>query len=182
MHAWRGFSSPMGRKPRNSPFCFGSARQIVCGETNTRENQDGLWSFVKGAGKKVFGGGDDAEVSGAALQDELKDLGLDAEGLEITVEGDQVKVSGQAVSQEMKEKVILAVGNVEGVASVADEITGGEGEPTFHTVEKGDTLWAVATKALGNGARYPEIFEANKPMLSDPDKIYPGQVLRIPAK
>ncbi|MBM1687584.1 peptidoglycan-binding protein LysM [Sulfitobacter geojensis] len=140
----------------------------------------GLWSFVKGAGKKVFGGDDDAEVSGAALQDELKDLGLDAEGLEITVEGDQVKVSGNAVSQEMKEKVILAVGNVEGVSAVDDQIAGGEGEPTFHTVEKGDTLSAIAQKTLGKASRYPEIFEANKPMLSHPDKIYPGQVLRIP--
>tara|TARA_R110002111_G_scaffold103121_1_gene159776 strand:- start:1101 stop:1550 length:450 start_codon:yes stop_codon:yes gene_type:complete len=141
----------------------------------------GLWNFVKGAGKKVFGGDDAPEVSGAALKDELKDLGLDAEGLDITVEGDQVKVSGTAASQEMKEKVILAVGNVEGVAAVEDDIAGGEGEPTFHTVEKGDTLWAVASKTLGNGARYTEIFEANRPMLSDPDKIYPGQVLRIPA-
>lgn len=141
----------------------------------------GLWSFVKGAGKKVFGGGDEPEVSGAALKDELKDLGLDAEGLDISVEGDKVKVSGAAASQEMREKVILAVGNVEGVAEVEDEISGGEGEPTFHTVEKGDTLWAVSAKALGSGARYMEIFEANKPMLSDPDKIYPGQVLRIPA-
>lgn len=141
----------------------------------------GLWNFMKGAGKKIFGGDDDAEVSGAALKDELKDLGLEADGLDIQVEGDQVKVSGTAVSQEMKEKVILAVGNVEGVATVEDNIDGGEGEPTFHTVEKGDTLWAVAEKALGNGARYTEIFEANRPMLSDPDKIYPGQVLRIPA-
>ncbi|MDF3414368.1 peptidoglycan-binding protein LysM [Sulfitobacter sp. M57] len=141
----------------------------------------GLWSFVKGAGKKVFGGDDDAEVSGAALHDELKDLGLDAEGLEITVEGDQVKVSGNAVSQEMKEKVILAVGNVEGVSAVDDQIAGGEGEPTFHTVEKGDTLSAIAQKTLGKASRYPEIFEANKPMLTHPDKIYPGQVLRIPA-
>ncbi len=141
----------------------------------------GLWSFVKGAGKKVFGGDDDAEVSGAALQDELKELGLDAEGLDITVEGDQVKVSGNAVSQEMKEKVILAVGNVEGVAAVDDQIAGGEGEPTFHTVESGDTLSAIAQKTLGKASRYPEIFEANKPMLTHPDKIYPGQVLRIPA-
>ncbi|KIN61765.1 LysM/phospholipid-binding domain protein [Sulfitobacter noctilucae] len=141
----------------------------------------GLWSFVKGAGKKVFGGDDDAEVSGAALQDELKDLGLDAEGLDIKVEGDQVKVSGKAVSQEMKEKVILAVGNVEGVAAVDDQIEGGEGEATFHTVESGDTLSAIAQKTLGKASRYPEIFEANKPMLTHPDKIYPGQVLRIPA-
>ena len=117
--------------------------------------------------KKVFGGGDDAEVSGAALQDELKELGLDAEGLDIKVDGDKATVTGKAASQEMREKVILAVGNV-------------EGEPTFHTVEKGDTLWAISAKTLGNGAHYEKIFEANKPMLTHPDKIYPGQVLRIP--
>ncbi|MEP1768713.1 MAG: peptidoglycan-binding protein LysM [Sulfitobacter sp.] len=140
----------------------------------------GLWSFVKGAGKKVFGGEDEAEVTGAALQDELKDLGLDAEGLDIVVEGDKVTVTGEAASQEMREKVILAVGNVEGVAAVEDDVTGGEGEPTFHTVEKGDTLWGISEKTLGNGAHYEKIFEANKPMLTHPDKIYPGQMLRIP--
>ncbi|MDE1132812.1 MAG: BON domain-containing protein, partial [Ascidiaceihabitans sp.] len=78
----------------------------------------GLWSFVKGSGKKLFGGGDEPALDGGALQDEIKELGLDATGMEITVDGDTVKVSGEAVSQEMKEKVILAVGNVSGVASV----------------------------------------------------------------
>ncbi len=140
----------------------------------------GLWSFIKGAGKKLRGKDSDAEVTGAALQDEIADLGLEADELDITVEGDQVKISGKAASQEVKEKVILAVGNVEGVATVEDNLEGGEGEPTFHTVEKGDTLWAIAEKTMGNGAKYTEIFEANRPMLSDPDKIYPGQVLRIP--
>jgi LysM repeat protein len=129
----------------------------------------GLWSFVKDAGKKVFGGGDDEEVTGAALKDELKELGLDSDDLDITVEGDTVKVSGKAASQEMKEKVILAVGNVEGVAAVEDDVSGGDADPVFHTVEKGDTLWAVSEKALGKGSRYMEIFEANKPMLSEPD-------------
>jgi nucleoid-associated protein YgaU len=114
----------------------------------------GLWSFVKGAGKKVFGGDDEAEVSGAALQDELKELGLDAEGLDIKVDGDKVTVTGKAASQEMREKVILAVGTVEGVAAVEDDVTGGKGEPTFHAVEKGDTLWAISAKTLGNGAHY----------------------------
>ena len=139
----------------------------------------GLWSFVKDSGKKLFGGGDDAEVDGAALQDEIKELGLDATGMEIKVEGDKVVVSGEAVSQEMKEKVILAVGNVDGVAAV-EETVPSAGEPVFHTVEKGDTLWAISAKTLGSGTRYEEIFEANKPMLSHPDKIYPGQMLRIP--
>ena len=139
----------------------------------------GLWSFVKGSGKKLFGGGDEPQVDGAALQDEIKELGLDASGMEITVEGDKVMVSGKAVSQEMKEKVILAVGNVKGVAAVEESVPS-DGDPVFHTVEKGDTLWAISAKTLGNGARYEEIFEANKPMLSHPDKIYPGQMLRIP--
>lgn len=139
----------------------------------------GLWSFVKDKGKNLFGGDDDATVEGGALQDEISELGLDASGLDITVEGDKVKVSGTAVSQEMKEKVILAVGNVTGVAEVEDDVPSAS-DPVFHTVEKGDTLWAISSKTLGNGARYEEIFEANKPMLSHPDKIYPGQVLRIP--
>lgn len=139
----------------------------------------GLWNFAKNAGSKLFGGGAaEAAEPEDLLLSQVEELGLDASGLEISVDGDTVKVEGEAVSQEMKEKVILAVGNVEGVAQVEDNAGGAE--PVFHTVEKGDTLWAIATKALGNGARYTEIFEANRPMLSDPDKIYPGQVLRIP--
>ncbi len=137
----------------------------------------GLLSFVKNAGKSLFGAAEAAEPNADVLQKEIADLGLDASGLDISVDGDTVTVGGEAVSQEMKEKVILAVGNVEGVAGVEDNAGGGG---TFHTVEKGDTLWAISSKTLGAGNRYMEIFEANKPMLSDPDKIYPGQVLRIP--
>ncbi|KAB7615329.1 peptidoglycan-binding protein LysM [Amylibacter sp. SFDW26] len=138
----------------------------------------GLLSFVKNAGKSLFGAAEAAEPNADALQKEIADLGLDASGLDISVDGDTVTVGGEAVSQEMKEKVILAVGNVEGVAGVEDNAGGGG---TFHTVAKGDTLWAISSKTLGAGNRYMEIFEANKPMLSDPDKIYPGQVLRIPS-
>lgn len=108
----------------------------------------GLWNFVKKAGKRLSGRADAAEAPDeATLQKEVEELGLDASGLEISVEGDKVKVTGDAVSQEMKEKVILAVGNVEGVAAVEDEVAGGD--PVFHTVEKGDTLWAISEKALG---------------------------------
>ena len=138
----------------------------------------GLWNFVKSAGAKLVGR---AEASDApaeeALQEEVSKLGLDTKGAEIKVDGDKVIVTGGDMSAEEREKVILAVGNVEGVAAVEADT---DEEPHFHTVEKGDTLWAVAKKALGDGNRYNEIFEANKPMLSHPDKIYPGQVLRIP--
>ncbi|OCX66897.1 peptidoglycan-binding protein LysM [Thioclava sp. SK-1] len=142
----------------------------------------GLWNFAKTAGKSLFGG--KAEAAEApkeeALQTELKALGLDASGIDLAVDGDKVVVKGAAVDAETKEKIILAVGNVDGVAAVETDTDADTGDAVFHTVEKGDTLWAVSQKALGDGSKYMTIFEANKPMLSDPDKIYPGQVLRIP--
>lgn len=133
----------------------------------------GLFNFWKKSGKSLAAG----EPTAEDLKKEVADLGLDTKGAEITVEGDKVKVSGGDLSAEEREKVILAVGNVEGVAEVEDAAADAA---VFHTVEKGDTLWAIAEKTLGKGNRYNEIFEANTPMLSHPDKIYPGQVLRIP--
>jgi len=138
----------------------------------------GLLNFIKDAGKSLFGAAEAAEPDADVLKAEIDKLGLDASGLDISVDGDTVSVDGNAVSQEMKEKIILAVGNVEGVAGVEDNAGGGG---TFHTVVRGDTLSAIAKKTLGSANRYPEIFQANKPMLTHPDKIYPGQVLRIPS-
>ncbi|WP_296418774.1 peptidoglycan-binding protein LysM [Pseudooctadecabacter sp.] len=132
----------------------------------------GLFNFWKSSGKKVAD-----EPTADDLRKEVEDLGLSAEGLDIKVEGDKVKVSGGSHSKEEREKVILAVGNVEGVAEVEDDDTE---DAVFHTVESGDNLSAIAKKTLGDANKYMKIFEANKPMLSDPDKIYPGQVLRIP--
>ena len=142
----------------------------------------GLWNFVKDAGKSLFGSKSEAGEAPKeeVLKAELKELGLDASGVDLKVEGDKVVVSGKAIDAETKEKIILAVGNVGGVAAVETEDAADTQDAAFHTVVKGDTLSAIAKKTLGNANRYMEIFEANKPMLSNPDKIYPGQVLRIP--
>lgn len=142
----------------------------------------GLWSFVKDAGKSLFGGKAEAATPEAALQQEIADLGLEGD-VKVEVQGEKVVITGEAPSQELREKLILAVGNVNGIATVEDAIvTPGADEPVFHTVVRGDTLSAIAKKTLGNANRYNEIFEANRPMLTHPDKIYPGQVLRIPKK
>lgn len=147
----------------------------------------GFFDFIGDAGKKLFGGDEpeSAEQHAEVLKAELDSHKLGTEAVEVVVDGDTATIKGEVADQSIFEKAILSVGNTLGISRVnADEVTvkasPAAAEPRFHTVSKGDTLWAVATKEYGNGSKYNVIFEANKPMLSDPDKIYPGQVLRIP--
>ena len=143
----------------------------------------GAISFAKAAGRKL-GGMFKGRKGKEKLDKEVSDLGLDTNGVDIHVDEDgKVTIKGEAVSQEMKEKIILAVGNVSGVGEVHDEAGAGDGGAAsqFHEVVSGDTLWHISKHFYGKGSRYMEIFEANKPMLSHPDKIYVGQMLRIPA-
>ncbi|WP_186394295.1 peptidoglycan-binding protein LysM [Stappia sp. TSB10GB4] len=141
----------------------------------------GFFDFVKDAGKSLWGSKEPEADAAAAIEKEVAALGLDGD-VKVEVSGDTVKIAGAAPTQEAREKLILAAGNVLGVARVEEEIAVAAIAPeaSFHTVAKGDTLWAVAKKAYGDGSKYMVIFEANKPMLAEPDKIYPGQVLRIP--
>lgn len=151
----------------------------------------GLFSFIKNAGVKVFRIGKITEVEAAEaaaaksakLLSAVEALGFGVTDLDITVDGDSATIYGEAEDQATREKTVLVVGNTEGITSVDDRMTTAIQEPEaqFHTVVRGDTLGKIAKKYYGNAMKYPVIFEANKPMLSHPDKIYPGQVLRIPA-
>jgi nucleoid-associated protein YgaU len=117
------------------------------------------------------------------LENYLRDLGFDIDGLDVRYDDGMATVTGTAPDQATREKIILAIGNTEGVGQVQDDIqvpANAVAESELHVVVRGDTLSAIAKTYLGDAGRYPEIFEANRPMLSDPDKIYPGQVLRIP--
>lgn len=117
------------------------------------------------------------------LEKYVRDMGLNVSGLDIRYDDGTAYIDGEAVDAATKERVILAVGNCAGVGKVDESITvaeDDESESEMYVVQKGDTLWAIATATYDDGSRYPEIFEANKPMLTDPDLIFPGQVLRIP--
>ncbi|MBO0493070.1 peptidoglycan-binding protein LysM [Pseudomonas sp. Marseille-Q1929] len=143
-----------------------------------------LFSFVKEAGAKLI----DLLTPGNAnagenLKKHIEDVGLGNPNVHATVDGDKVTITGEVASQEEKEKIILAAGNIAGVASVEDQITVSGpvvAAARFVVVKKGDTLSAISLAVYGNANLYNKIFEANKPMLSHPDKIYPGQTLRIP--
>ena len=144
----------------------------------------GVFDFIKSVGEKLGIGSEKEAPSAEDLAKEVEKHGLDAKDLKVEVKGDTVQVAGTAPSNSVREKIVLALGNVLGVAKVEEKIGVDKKEPdaTFYTVKKGDTLWKIATTnyGKGKGGKYPVIFEANKPMLKHPDKIYPGQVLRIP--
>jgi nucleoid-associated protein YgaU len=151
-------------------------------------------SFIKDAGEKLFGHAEavaaapapDAanQAAATAIAGYIAAQNLKVDGLVVAFDGatGTVSVGGEAVDQETKEKVVLCCGNVHGVSSVSDALTVAQpaDESRYYTVVRGDTLSAIAKSQYGNANQYMKIFEAHKPMLADPDKIYPGQLLRVP--
>lgn len=158
----------------------------------------GLFSFLKNRGSKVFDkeketkanvpAGPSPEDIARFREGQLKNaalsLGIPIKDFAIALNDDTVAAYGEVNTQAEKEKVILALGNVEGICCVDDRMSVKNPEPEakFYEVKSGDSLSKIAKEFYGDPMKYTAIFEANKPMLSDPDKIYPGQVLRIPAQ
>ena len=163
----------------------------------------GFFSFVKEAGEKLFGRGEAKAAeqaakadptpvnlealnaaAGAAIANYVAANGLSADALAILFDSTtaEVTVRGLPADQSTREKIVLCCGNVEGVVKVNDEMTVLEtvAPAQFYTVVKGDNLSKISKEFYGTPNKYPLIFEANKPMLTHPDKIYPGQMLRIP--
>ncbi len=149
----------------------------------------GLFSFIKEKGAKIFGKKEQEapveekkSLQAQALLDYVKQLGLPYNKIKLSVTDDDVKVEGEVAAQADAEKIVLAIGNVEGVDQVDNLMTVATPAPQaqFYTVVSGDTLSKISKTFYGDTNKYNTIFEANKPMLSHPDKIYPGQVLRIP--
>lgn len=148
----------------------------------------GLFSFIKNAGEKIFGGNETPEEKAQKVKDHVAQYGFDLSGVTFTANGDSIIVSGTAKNLDEKQKILATAGNVDGVENVEDNLTLLEPlkfempdfSKTMYTVQKGDTLSKISKEVYGDPNKYNVIFEANQPMLKHPDKIYPGQVLYIP--
>ncbi len=154
----------------------------------------GLFDFVKGIGKKNTAAAEPQVAPVAAeptaqevankLLGHIKSLGLPISGLSVSYNAttDLATVVGQVQSQADREKIILAVGNIDHVAQVDDQLTVATPEPEskFYTVKSGDNLSKISKEFYGDANKYNKIFEANRPLLKNADDIFPGQVLRIP--
>ncbi len=167
----------------------------------------GFFDFLADAGSRVFSKDKaEPEVTKPVIQ-HIKNSGVDISNMKTEFNKGVVTLSGYVPNQEQKEKAVLTAGNITGVSRVQDNLILGQkpadvaaaekaeaeaaeaeadkpGEAAWesktYTVKSGDTLGKIAKQFYGSASKYPKIFEANQPMLKDPDKIYPGQVLRIP--
>ena len=149
----------------------------------------GLISFIKNAGEKIFKSEEKREQEKAALiAAHIKKFGFNTSNIQVSVDDEKVILTGTVDTLDNKNKIIVTAGNIDGISSVDDRIvvlqppvvTPPPPEKQFYTVKKGDYLSKIAKQVYGNANKYNIIFEANKPMLKDPNLIYPGQVLVIP--
>ena len=140
----------------------------------------GLFDFAVNMGKKLFGAADDPA---AKIKQEIEASNPGIQNLNVGFKDGKVSLSGDAASAEAMEKAVLIAGNVHGVSEVnADQVKAPAqtGKVDYYIIQQGDSLSAIAKKFLGNANEYPKIFEANREVIQDPNKIYPGQKIRIP--
>ena len=147
------------------------------------------FDFISDAGATLLGKGDDANAIKEEIESSFTELPV--QGLVVEVKDGVVTLAGIAQDYPTREKAILIAGNVEGVSEVdADQLVTIEQiseenpreipEEIFYTIEKGDTLWAIATKYYDDGSKYTHIVDANLEVIKNADLIYPGQMIRIP--
>ena len=158
----------------------------------------GLLDFAKDMGADLFTSDVEAAMK-IVLHIEANNPGVNP--INATFEDGVVTLTGIADSALAKEKAVLLAGNVKGVTSVvADDLSAPAPPPPaakpvtavipasdipapeaqYYVIESGDTLGGIAREFLGSASRYPEIFEANREVIQDPNKIFPGQKIRIP--
>ena len=138
----------------------------------------GLFDFMKNVGADLFKGGkDEAKEVESLLNTEFGDKITD---LTVNHADGTITLAGTCVDEATKEKAILIAGNIKGVGQVVSDNLTAPAASEFYTIQSGDSLSKIAKHFYGDAMKYPVLFEANREVIKDVDKIYPGQQIRIP--
>jgi LysM repeat protein len=158
----------------------------------------GLFGFAKDIGRKLFNMDADAAQK---IKEHILANNPGVENLGVEYDDGFVTLSGHCTNKAAFQKCVLMAGNVQGVKDVyatgleayvdpaattaaptATAPAEQEPEEAYYVVVQGDSLWKIAAKHYGDGNKWRQLFEANREVILDPDKIFPGQKIRIPPK
>lgn len=159
-----------------------------------------LFGFVKDVGRRLFRKDEEAAEK---IKEHILANNPGVKDLEVTYDNGIVGLKGQCTRVDAFQKCVLMAGNVEGVvdvyASALKPFVAPKPEPVpvegkhqhahetpekvaeeYYVIRKGDTLSHIAKRYYGNANKWPTLFEANREVIQDPDRIFPGQKIRIP--
>ena len=145
----------------------------------------GLFDFAKEVGRKIF----DTDAEAADNIRDLLDVRLAGlKNLDVKYDDGVCTISGQCPNEATRSSAILIAGDVKGVEKVvADDLTFPEPKKEeekekveIYEIVSGDTLGGIAKRYYGKASLYTRIHAANKELIPNPDKIYPGQKIKIP--
>jgi len=138
----------------------------------------GLFDFMRNVGADLFTGGVDEAKEVETLL--VKEFGDKISNLKVEHNDGTITLSGSAIDEATKEKAILLAGNIKGVGQVVSDNLTAPAATEFYTIKPGDSLSKIAKQYYGDAMKYTALFEANREIIKHPDKIYPGQQIRIP--
>lgn len=144
----------------------------------------GLFDFAKDVGRQLFDTNDEA-ADNIKQHIEIKMSGIS--DVDVQFDDGVATICGSCINEATRNTAILIAGDVKGVEKVvADGLTFPEPaeekkeKVEYYEIVSGDTLGGIAKKFYGNASKYTRIHEANKELIPDPNKIYPGQKIKIP--
>jgi phage tail protein X len=141
--------------------------------------------FAKHIGRQVF---DRDDVAAERIKQHMSISLNPIDDFDVEFDDGTVTLCGECMTSPDRERAVLVAGNIDGVVKVvATNLTAKpakleepEQKTEIYEIQKGDSLSAIAKRYYGDAMAYTRIFEANRAVIENPDRIYPGQKIQIP--
>ena len=144
-----------------------------------------IMDFAKHIGRQVF---DRDDVAAERIKQHMSISLNPIDNFDVEFDDGTVTLCGECMTSPDRERAVLVAGNIDGVVKVvATNLTAKpakleepEQKTEIYEIQKGDSLSAIAKRYYGDAMAYTRIFEANRAVIENPDRIYPGQKIQIP--